>query len=162
VGGRRSGRPNQLWAKPLQTSCRRQTVMPWDSILAQHYSLFFHFLLISFFNINSRNNSFVGNIMLLLFLHHCASCIPIALHHIALGSYMLKYARLRSRRAKIRNSSGASPRRVWWSTSAKCEDTNIAFGSRQALVHLTTILELCFSLCFNYDSWMCIRSYELD
>jgi hypothetical protein len=45
----------------------------------------------------------------------------------------------------------------WWSTSAKYEDTNIAFGSRQVSVYLTTILEFYLSPYLIYDSWMCIR-----
>jgi hypothetical protein len=59
--------------------------------------------------------------------------------------------------AKIRNQ-WSMPEGVWWSTSAKCEDTGIDFGSRQAPVHLTTVLELYLSLYLNYDSCLCIRS----
>jgi hypothetical protein len=33
-----------------------------------------------------------------------------------------------------------------------CMDTNLAIGSRQALVHQTTILELCLPLYLAYDS----------
>jgi hypothetical protein len=46
-------------------------------------------------------------------------------------------ARPRPRGAEIKNSSRAILKGVQWSTSAKCEDTNISFGSRQAPVHPT-------------------------
>jgi hypothetical protein len=38
-----------------------------------------------------------------------------------------------------------------------CMDTNLAIGSRQASVHLTTVLEFWLSLYLKYDSWMCIK-----
>jgi hypothetical protein len=82
-------------------------------------------------------------IRLLLFIHHIALCTP-CIAHFDLASCLCIYAR--SRRAKIRNSSGVSAKGVWWSTSAKCEHTNIAFGSRQSPVHLTIILEFYLNL----------------
>jgi hypothetical protein len=41
---------------------------------------------------------------------------------------------------------------------AQAEDlTNLALGSRQDPVYLTTVLELCLSLYLDYDLWICIR-----
>jgi hypothetical protein len=79
---------------------------------------------------------------LLLFMHRITFA-PHALHHVDLGSCTCIYDR--SRGVKTRDEKGANPRGVRKSTSAECESTNIAFGSRQAPVHLTTILEVCFS-----------------
>jgi hypothetical protein len=67
-------------------------------------------------------------------MHHITSA-PHAMHILIL-TYIYAYMS-RSHRAKIKNSSGASAKVVRWSTSAECEDTNIAFGSRQATVHPT-------------------------
>jgi hypothetical protein len=92
---------------------------------------------------------------ILLFMHHIASA-PHALHILIL-SHIYAYT-CRSHGAKIRNSSVASAKGVRWSTSAKCDDTNIAFKSRQASVHLTTIFEFYLSLNLSCDSCMCIKS----
>jgi hypothetical protein len=53
-------------------------------------------------------------------------------------------ARPHIRGAEDENSSGVSPMGVRRSTSTKCEDTNIAFGSRHALMHLTNALVFYF------------------
>jgi hypothetical protein len=79
----------------------------------------------------------------LLFIHHIALCTP-CIAHFDLASCLCIYAR--SRGAKIGNSSGTSVKGVWWSTSTKYEDTNIAFRSRQALVHLTNALIIYFEV----------------
>jgi hypothetical protein len=62
-------------------------------------------------------------------MHYIASA-PHALH-ILIFAHIYAYTGS-SRGAEIRNSSGASAKGGRWSTSAKCEDTNIAFGSRKA------------------------------
>jgi hypothetical protein len=67
-------------------------------------------------------------------MHHIASA-PHALHILILVD-IYAYT-CRSRGAEIRYSSGASAKEVWWSTSTKCEDTSIVFGSWQALMHPT-------------------------
>jgi hypothetical protein len=59
-------------------------------------------------------------------------------------------ARPRIREGEDENSSRASSIGVRRSTSAKCEDTNIAFGSRQASVHLTN------TLVFYFDALLCV------
>jgi hypothetical protein len=41
--------------------------------------------------------------------------------------------------------------------ATSCMDTNLAIGSRQALVHQTTVLEFCLPLYLNYDSCLCIK-----
>jgi hypothetical protein len=64
-------------------------------------------------------------IRLLLFMHHIAFA-PHALH-ILTSAHICAYMG-RSCGAEIRNLSGASAKGVRWSTSAKCEDTNIVFG----------------------------------
>jgi hypothetical protein len=71
---------------------------------------------------------------MLLFMYHIASA-PHALHILILA-HIYAYTG-RSRGAKIGNSNEASAKVVWWSTSTKCEDTSIAFGSRQAPTHPT-------------------------
>jgi hypothetical protein len=74
-------------------------------------------------------------------MHHIAFALH-ALHHVNLGFYMCICDR--SRGAGTGDKKGANPRGVRRSTSAKCEDTNIAFGSRQALVHLSLSLSFVF------------------
>jgi hypothetical protein len=113
----------------------------------------------------SLETKLVNSFYELKWVEYSWSCIilhfsPHALHILIL-THIYAYTG-RSRGVEIENSSGASAKGVRWSTSTKCEDTNIAFGSRQAPVHITNILELYFSLCFNYNSWMCIRLWELD
>jgi hypothetical protein len=53
---------------------------------------------------------------------HLMHCTILLLAHMALLP-----ARPRIRGAEIRDSSGASPNGVWWSSSVKQEDTNITF-----------------------------------
>jgi hypothetical protein len=53
-------------------------------------------------------------------------------------------ARPRIRGVEDENSNGARPMGVRRSTSIKCEDTNIYFGSRQAPVHLINALIFYF------------------
>jgi hypothetical protein len=64
-------------------------------------------------------------IRLILVMHHIAFA-PHALH-ILISAHIYAYT-VRSCGAEIRNLSGASAKGVRWSTSAKCEDTNIPFG----------------------------------
>jgi hypothetical protein len=78
---------------------------------------------------------------LLLFMHHIAFS-PLALHLVDLDSCM-RICDI-SRGARTRDQKGVNPRGVERSTSAKCEDTNIAFRSRQTPVHLTNALVFYF------------------
>jgi hypothetical protein len=72
----------------------------------------------------------------------------LIMHHIALGTpcitlyFNVSYLCIcdRPHGAEIGSPSDAGPKGVGWSISVKCEDTNISFGSRQALVHLIKFL----------------------
>jgi hypothetical protein len=78
---------------------------------------------------------------MLLIMHHIALCTPcIALYFSV--SYLCICDRPYG--AEIGSPTDSSPKGVGWSTSAKCEDTNISFGSRQASVHLTNALIFYF------------------
>jgi hypothetical protein len=72
-------------------------------------------------------------------MHHIAFASH-ALHHVDLSSCMCICDR--SHGVGTGDQKGVNPRCVQRSTCAKCEDTNIAFGSRQAPVHQTTILNV--------------------
>jgi hypothetical protein len=84
---------------------------------------------------------------MLLIMHHISRCTPCITLYFSV-SYLCICNR--PRRAKIGSPSDASPKGVGWSTSVKCEDTNISFGSRQALVHLT----LSLSFVYNFILFM--------
>jgi hypothetical protein len=82
---------------------------------------------------------------LLLFMHHIAFA-PHALHHVDIGSCMCICDR--SCGAGIGYQKGVNPRGVRRSTSAKCGDTYIAFGSRKAPVHLTLYFSFFLYILF--------------
>jgi hypothetical protein len=88
------------------------------------------------------------------------------MHHIAFSSHALHilisphtYAFARS---CFHGDEARNSEREYRGPQAPSVEMLTLLWSRQAHVYLITVLELCLSLYLIYDSWMCIRLYELN
>jgi hypothetical protein len=88
-------------------------------------------------------------VKVLIIMHHIALCTPCIT--LVNGGHVLH---MRVDHAEPESEFHA--KQVQWAfggpQASSGEDTNIAFGSRQAPVHLTTFLEFHLSLYLIYDS----------